>query len=162
MNKVEEMDMVKYKAKDNFANKFSTWIEELKASGEYYSESIRIEVAESIYELMEKQGVTKAELARRLNTSRGYITKLLQGNKNLTLDSICKVAHALGCKINNIEFVPLEASTKLENYEFMMAEAAKQPIVKPAYVGINKYKNVPTIKELILKGKNNEPISNAA
>ena len=49
---------------------------------------------------MEKQKVSRAELARRLQTSRAYVTKLLGGNANFTLQTMAKVAMALGGKVH--------------------------------------------------------------
>ena len=43
--------------------------------------------------------VSKAELARRLGTSRANVTQLLKPNHNWTLDGICIVAKAIGCKV---------------------------------------------------------------
>jgi hypothetical protein len=51
---------------------------------------------ELIFELMEKTGVTKAELARRVGRTRGYLTQVLDGNRNMTLRTLAELAHALG------------------------------------------------------------------
>ena len=49
---------------------------------------------------MEEQKVSRAELARRLGTSRAYVTKLLGGNANFTLQTMTKVAMALGSTVH--------------------------------------------------------------
>jgi transcriptional regulator with XRE-family HTH domain len=51
---------------------------------------------ELIFELMEKASVTKAELARRVGRTRGYLTQLLDGNRNMTLRTLAELANALG------------------------------------------------------------------
>jgi transcriptional regulator with XRE-family HTH domain len=48
---------------------------------------------------MERQGVTKADMARCLGTTRGNMTQLLAGSRNLTLGKLAEMADALGCKI---------------------------------------------------------------
>lgn len=53
----------------------------------------------AISEELERQGVNKAELARRLGRTRGHVTQLLAGGRNLTLGSIAEMADALGCKV---------------------------------------------------------------
>jgi plasmid maintenance system antidote protein VapI len=58
------------------------------------------EFSEDIWRLMEEQKVSRAELARRLGTSRAYITKLLGGNANFTLHTMTKVAMALGATVH--------------------------------------------------------------
>lgn len=52
----------------------------------------------AISEELERQGVNKAELARRLGRTRGHVTQLL-GGRNLTLGSLAEMADALGCRV---------------------------------------------------------------
>ena len=49
---------------------------------------------------MQRQGVTRAELARRLGTSQAYITRVLSGNANFTLKTMARLAHALGMQLD--------------------------------------------------------------
>lgn len=59
-----------------------------------------VEFTEDVCRLMEEQNVSRAELARRLGTSRAYVTKLLGGNANFTLHTMAKVAMALGAAVH--------------------------------------------------------------
>jgi transcriptional regulator with XRE-family HTH domain len=45
------------------------------------------------------QGINRTELARRLGTSKPYITEMLSGEVNMTLDTIAKVARAIEAEI---------------------------------------------------------------
>ena len=45
--------------------------------------------------LMESQGVSKAELARRVGKSRAYVTQSLGGDRNMTLSTLARFADAL-------------------------------------------------------------------
>ena len=47
---------------------------------------------------MEKQGVSRSELARRMDVSPAYITKILRGHTNLGLETLAKLAFALELK----------------------------------------------------------------
>ncbi len=58
------------------------------------------EFGEDVARLMEEQGVSRAELARRLGTSRAYVTRMLGGNANFTLQTMTKVAMALGAAVH--------------------------------------------------------------
>jgi transcriptional regulator with XRE-family HTH domain len=84
----------------NSSAAFSALFERLENSEGYELDALKVELCEQIYVIMEQEGITKAELARRLQTSRAYITKLLQGSANLTLESLVKVARALGRKLS--------------------------------------------------------------
>jgi len=84
----------------NSSKAFSALLGRLENSEAYELDALKVELCEQIYLIMEQEEVTKAELARRLHTSRAYITKLLQGSANFTLESLVKVAKALGCKVS--------------------------------------------------------------
>ena len=79
---------------------FQRLLEELKDDPEFKLEGLMLEINEDICRFMEKRGITRAELAEKLGTSRAYITKMLNGNPNLTLRSLVNIAHALECDIN--------------------------------------------------------------
>ena len=57
---------------------------------------------------MQEQGVSRSELAERLDVSRAYITKVLNGHGNMTLRTLVRLALALGLA-PEISFVPLKA-----------------------------------------------------
>ncbi len=44
---------------------------------------------------MKARGVTRADLARRLGTSQAYVTKVLGGTTNFTIETMAKLAMAL-------------------------------------------------------------------
>lgn len=82
-------------------NTFQALVQEIKKTDTFDKELARNLVSDKIDLLMKKEGVSKADLARRLGKSRAYVTKILQGNTNFTLDSLVQIARALGS-----EFVP--------------------------------------------------------
>jgi transcriptional regulator with XRE-family HTH domain len=84
----------------NSSKGFSALLGRLESSEGYELDALKVELCEQIYLIMEQEKVTKAELARRLQTSRAYITKLLQGSANFTLESLVKVAKALECDVS--------------------------------------------------------------
>jgi transcriptional regulator with XRE-family HTH domain len=47
---------------------------------------------------MENKGISKSELARILKCSPAYITKVLNGSANLTIETLSTIAFALGVK----------------------------------------------------------------
>lgn len=57
----------------------------------------------------QSEGLTQAELARRLGKDKSYISKALSGSRNITLRSMCDIAHAAGYQ-TLIEFVPLQVA----------------------------------------------------
>lgn len=61
-----------------------------------------IESHDRILALMEIQGISKAELARRLDMTRQFVTDMLNGKKSITLKSAKKIAKALVVPLSGI------------------------------------------------------------
>ena len=77
---------------------FPAALQRAQKQSAYFEEGLRIETAERIIDVMESGGVSRSELARRLNVSPAYITKVFRGHANLSLESLAKLAFALGMK----------------------------------------------------------------
>jgi len=67
-------------------------------------EMVKNEVTKKILDAMEVKDISKADLARKLNTTPSNISQILNGNRNLTIDTICEISMALGM-ISQISFV---------------------------------------------------------
>jgi transcriptional regulator with XRE-family HTH domain len=121
--------------KNNPSNSFDTLVRDIKSSEMYDKEVARGEISDQIHSLMERQKVKPSELARRLGKSRSYITKVLQGNANFTIDSLVQIARALGCKYapvliprnvwNEVEKIRLSASIDVGS-EVASTESAEE------------------------------------
>lgn len=61
----------------------------------YKKEKARIDFTIELQSLMEKNRVTRADLARGLNKSNAYITQILRGERNFTIDTMVELAEAL-------------------------------------------------------------------
>lgn len=48
---------------------------------------------------MSHQGISQADLARRLGVTRARVSQLLQHKSSPTLQTMVQVAHALGCEV---------------------------------------------------------------
>ncbi len=116
---------------------FQELVQRIKRSETFDQESLRSEISDQISALMECQGLNKAELAKRLNTSRSYVTKILQGNANFTLDSLVQIARALGCN-----FRPVFAPTNVWNQI-----GAKEFSATAKMAGASETYNAPTLIE---------------
>lgn len=93
----------------------SEWFERKLAASkdtpEYELEWLLLDIEEALHTSMEAQGITRSELAERLGTSRAYVTKLLDGQENMTLKTLVRVANALEMKVD-AKFVPRERVAK--------------------------------------------------
>ena len=77
------------------AGRYRRMFEEAESHSDYWIDGPISEFTEDLARLMKEQNVNRAELARRMGTSRAYITKMLGGNANFTLLTMVKLAMAL-------------------------------------------------------------------
>ena len=86
-----------------------------ESTSEYQFESTIVNLTEQICEIMETEGISRADLARRLGKSRAWVTKVLHGDRNLTLKTITEVLWELGYK-SSIQTEPrLDIPANLEH-----------------------------------------------
>jgi len=62
-------------------------------------EEMILEATELLYSLMEKTKITKADLARKLDRSKGFVTQVLDGSRNMTLRTLSDFGFALGYRV---------------------------------------------------------------
>lgn len=88
---------MKAKKKGRVGSSFDAF---LKAEGRYEDAqglAIKRVLAWQIEDAMKKGDVTKAEMARRMNTSRSQLDRLLDPeNQAVSLDTLARAAHAVG------------------------------------------------------------------
>lgn len=65
-----------------------------------YSRKIAIKTAMA----MKYQNISRQELAKRMGCSPQYVSRLLKGEENLSLETICKLEEALNIVILQYEF----------------------------------------------------------
>jgi transcriptional regulator with XRE-family HTH domain len=82
--------------------------EKLEKDPTYWVESMRFDYVEEVERMMEERGVSRAELARRLDSSPAYVTQLFRAMFNPTLLTLAKVAVALDAKVA-LHLSPVEA-----------------------------------------------------
>lgn len=80
----------------------TTWrkfIADAERDPAYWAEGAWLRFTEELLALMTAQNVTRAELARRVGVSPAYITKVFRGTVNLTLETMSKLALAVGASV---------------------------------------------------------------
>ena len=76
-------------------NSFNEMFSEVKKDDSYWSEKAKLDFAIELNGLLEKRKVSRADLARLLGKSPAYITKILRGENNFTIDTMTRIARAL-------------------------------------------------------------------
>ncbi len=79
---------------------FEDWLKEQGIHEDVTNASIKRVIAWQLEQAMKKQKLSKAEMARRMETSRPQLDRLLDPkNAGVTLDTLTKAAAAIGRKV---------------------------------------------------------------
>jgi Helix-turn-helix. len=62
-------------------------------------EELIVGATEVICELLEREGVSRQELAERLGKTKGFVSQVLNGERNMTLRTLADLAHVLGHRL---------------------------------------------------------------
>lgn len=79
---------------------FKERLNSIKQSHFYRTEKVKIEFVRGITRVMRHKNITNSMLSEKMETSNAYITKALRGDCNFTIDSMAKIAHAVGATIH--------------------------------------------------------------
>jgi hypothetical protein len=86
--------------KKNIGSTFDSWLREEGLYEEVSATAIKRVVARQVETAMEQKGLTKAEMARRMHTSRAALDRLLDpDNDAVTLATLRKAAAVVGREI---------------------------------------------------------------
>ena len=85
------------KRKAGIGSSFDEFLKEEGIYEEVSARAIKRVIARQLDELMRSEGLTKSELARRMDTSRAQLDRLLDPeNESVTLGTLTRAAQAVG------------------------------------------------------------------
>jgi transcriptional regulator with XRE-family HTH domain len=109
------------------------WVERQEetseARREYEYERLTVWALDELYEAMERNGLTKADLARKLGTSRANITQTFSGERNITLRTLSDLAWACGVRAR-VKVEPLRAGEFISS-PVMVVEPRQRVVTAP-------------------------------
>ena len=82
------------------AERFKKLLDKYQDDPRFVAEGLLIDIDEQIVRLMQEKGNTRTRFAGLLGVSRAYVTKLLNGNENLSIKQLVRVCAALDCGID--------------------------------------------------------------
>lgn len=80
-------------------NLFADFFKDSDKNHHFLSAKLCNKLAKNIEQIMDEKKLSKSGLAELLSMSRPYITKLLSGDANLTIESLAKISIALDCDL---------------------------------------------------------------
>jgi ribosome-binding protein aMBF1 (putative translation factor) len=66
----------------------------------YEEVSPLMDIAIAIVKRRSKANLSQADLARKLKTSQSVVSRIENGNQNLSVNMLAKIAHVLGCDLS--------------------------------------------------------------
>ncbi len=91
----------------------SQWIQEAKWREENATWlDLSFAIALKILDWLKQNGITQAELAKKLDYTPQYVNKIVKGSENLTLETICKIEKVLGTKLIEIPSFEIKLAYK--------------------------------------------------
>ena len=82
-------------------------------------ETLILQGAELIVDLLEKHGVKRSELAERIGRSPSYVSQMLSGSRNMTLRTLAACCSALGARVSlNASALETKKLSAKRVYEF--------------------------------------------
>jgi transcriptional regulator with XRE-family HTH domain len=94
----------------------------------YWSEVAFLSFTEDLLKMM-GEDVSQAELARRVGVSRGYISRVFRGTENLTLETMTKLALAVGGSVR-LHVTPQDRVTGRSDVPSTSDEIATAPAAR--------------------------------
>jgi transcriptional regulator with XRE-family HTH domain len=79
---------------------FAALYAKLEPTPAYQAQKLAVAFLAELNAFMQKHEVSNAELARRAGVSPAYITKVFRGPSNLSIETLTKLADAVGCKVH--------------------------------------------------------------
>lgn len=83
-----------------YGKKYKKRFEEAQKKDSYWINMITLQFATSLWEKMQKNNIKRSELAKIIGKSPAYITKVLRGDANYTVETLYKLSKAIGCKLD--------------------------------------------------------------
>lgn len=141
------------------------WIERQTATPEarrlYEQERLVLWATSALSEVMEESNVSKAELARRMGTSRANVTLLLAGGRNMTLRTFAEVAFRLGRRVD-VKLEPLREGRFMSSpvgvvRQFRPRVVVNEPHVMPEQTKL--FDESPLVREHEVADSSNETLA---
>lgn len=105
---------------------------------EYRAEGASIDFTNAMLTRMRQVGVSRGELAKKIEVNPAYISKILRGETNFTLDTMVKIANALESEFRchlqpagaKSQWIDIH-STRLRKQSFLVSDIPKN-VIRPA------------------------------
>lgn len=79
---------------------FTDLLRQVEKKDEFWVESAKLSFVIELNRLLQTCEMTYADLARRIDRSPAYISKIMAGDTNFTIETLVKLSRAVGCRVD--------------------------------------------------------------
>ncbi|MBS9782161.1 MAG: helix-turn-helix transcriptional regulator [Gammaproteobacteria bacterium] len=79
---------------------FGSLLQNIRNSLGFWVETAKFDFASEILKEMKTQGISKKELAEKMEVSPAMVTRIISGTHNATIETLVKTAYSMDRKIN--------------------------------------------------------------
>ena len=101
----------------------------------YEQERLLVEATELLTEIMDKRGISRAQLAHKLGKSKAFITQVLRGNHNMTLRTLADLFAAIEYRLVMQAMPWQEAISRIPEFDYLN-ESSCYELALTAYTGL--------------------------
>ena len=91
--------------------RYREWAQKIEKDPLFIAELVKLQFADDLVRLLEARGLKRTELADKLGTNRGYVTRVLNTEYNLSVETMAKIALALDARIE-LRMLPREEAER--------------------------------------------------
>lgn len=122
---------------------FESLEEKFRDDPEFIAEKLALNVAAQIDLTMQRKGITRSELAKRIGTSTPYVSQVLNGTTNMTILTVCKLASAVGLEVD-VQLRDAAAHSEEVDFEDVFTELiAAVRAGRPTAPALDQYQELP-------------------
>jgi len=93
----------------------TTWLYDMFTEEEHAESRCRVEISMTIEDQRKAKGYTQKDLAKKLGVSQAMVSRWENGEENLTIATLAKIAVALGLELGNPFEIPKTLSMVAED-----------------------------------------------
>ena len=82
-------------------NQYEQEYQEAKKTPYFKAMRAILDVLSDVSRIMAEKHLSKKDLVEKMNVSPAYITKIMRGNENLSMETIAKIAVAMDCELKS-------------------------------------------------------------
>jgi len=105
----------------NSIERYREWARSIESDPLFVAEELKLAFADEVARMLESRKLKRIELAEKLGTNRGYVTRVLNTDYNLTIETMARIALALDARIS-MHMHPREAVGVWTDFTFVKPE----------------------------------------